>query len=87
MKKDGLDLCDVLLLNFFVRPMPDFEKKPEYVGMTEKELREKYTDVHVLSGRTANDLLLEIRLPEATLTCIMNACRICKRAFLFPDYT
>lgn len=85
MKNYGLDLCDLLLLNFFVRPLPAYQIVADYVGLTEKEIRDKHTEVNELAGEVRNESLLEIRLPEATLTCILNACRICKSAFLFMD--
>lgn len=85
MKNYGLDLCDLLLLNFFVRPLPTYQMVSDYVGLTEKEIRDKHKEVNELTGGFRNESLLEIRLPEATLTCILNACRICKSAFLFTD--
>lgn len=85
MKNYGLDLCDLLLLNFFVRPFPSYQTVPDYVGLTEKEIRNRHQEVNELAGGFCDESLLEIRLPKATLTCILNAYRVCKSAFLFRD--
>lgn len=85
MKNYKLDICDLLLLNFFVRPLPTYQMVPDYVGLTEKEIRNRHQEVNELAGGCDNEALLEIRLPVATLTCILNKYRVCKRAFLFRD--
>lgn len=85
MKNYELDICDLLLLNFFVRPLPTYQMVPDYVGLTEKEIRNKHQEVNELVGGYCDQALLEIRLPGATLTCILNAYRVCKRAILFRD--
>lgn len=85
MKNYGIDLCDLLLLNFFIRPKPAPELAGDHVGLTEKEIRAKYRDIIVLPGLRPDERLLEIRLADATLTCRINASHICEKAYLFMD--
>lgn len=85
MKNYGIDLCDLLLLNFFIRPNPAPELAGDHVGLTEKEIRDKYQEVNVLPGLHTEEQLLEIRLADATLTCRINASHICEKAYLFTD--
>lgn len=85
MKNYGFDLCDLLLLNFFIRPNPAPELVRDHVGLTEKEIRDRYPEITVLPGLHTNEQLLEIRLADATLTCRINASHICELAYLFTD--
>lgn len=85
MKNNGIDLCDLLLLNFFIRPNPAPELVRDHVGLTEKEIRDKYREIHVLPGLHTHEQLFEIRLADATLTCRINASHVCEKAYLFTD--
>lgn len=83
--KRSLDLCDLLMLQFYVNPSLIYETNSGYIGLSEEEIRNRHTNVTKLEGIHENETLLEIRLSDGTLTCVMNANNICLKSYLFTD--
>lgn len=74
-----LTLCS--LLSFCQKP--EHKEMPDYVGMSETEIRKIHPGAVTYEGK--ENVFLEIRLPEATLTCVLNKLKICIQSELFDD--
>lgn len=72
-------LCSLLHLC----KQPEHKEMSDYVGMSETEIRKIHPNAVTNEGK--ENVYLEIRLPEATLTCVLNKLRICIQCELFDD--
>lgn len=62
---------------------PEHKEMPDYVGMSEMEIRKIHPGAAIYKGK--DNVYLEIRLPQATLACVLNKLKICIQSELFDD--
>lgn len=82
MENETLSVLTLRSLLSFCRK-PEHKEMPDYVGMSETEIRKIHPDAVTYKGKEV--AYLEIRLPEATLTCVLNKLKICIQSELFDD--
>lgn len=64
--------------------IPEHKEMTDYIGMSETEIWKIHPNAIPYKGKE-NMIYLEIRLKNATLTCVLNELRICIQSVLFDD--
>lgn len=67
------------------KPDPVPKELKNYIGLSENEILQKFPYSNLERKREGDEIYLQIRLSNATLTCIFDDNKICKKGLLFPD--
>lgn len=77
------DLSSLDLFSFF--PEPTYKQKPEYIGLSQEVIFNKYSNIDISVIEMESHSYAEIRLKDSTLGLNFNNSGICTEALLFED--